>query len=129
LERRPPPAKVKAVTSRGSPSHTWGLMKRLGRGLRCGVVVLAGAAAVNLTGCGATVKPDGAARSVYDVVSRQKGFKPQDVHCPSGVKATVGGQFDCGFTGPEGPYVAHMRITKVDGDNVEFDVRTQPRSP
>lgn len=104
-------------------------MKRLRLGLRCGVGVLAGAAIVYLTGCGATVKPDGAARSVYDAVPRQTGFKPSDVHCPSGVKARVGGQFDCGFTGPEGPYVAHMRITKVDGDDIEFDVRTQPRSP
>ncbi len=104
-------------------------MKRLGLGPRCGVGVLAGAAVVQLTGCGATVKPDGAARSVYEVVPGQMGFKPSDVHCPSGVKARVGGRFDCGFTGPEGPYVAHMRITKVDGDKVEFDVKTQPRSP
>jgi hypothetical protein len=104
-------------------------MKRRDLYLRCGSVVLIGAATLQLTGCGATVKPDGAARSVYDVVSRQTGFKPNDVHCPSGVKATVGGQFDCSFTGPEGPYVAHMRITKVDGDNVEFDVKTAPRSP
>jgi hypothetical protein len=104
-------------------------MKRRDLGLRCGAGVLVGVAILHLTGCGATVKPDGAARSVVDVVARQTGFKPIDVHCPSGVKATVGGQFDCGFTGPEGPYVAHMRITKVDGDNVEFDVKTQPRSP
>ena len=104
-------------------------MTRRELGLRCGVGVLVGAATLQLTGCGATVQPDRATRSVYDVVSRQAGFKPTDVHCPSGVKAKVGGQFDCGFTGPAGPYVAHMRITKVDGDNVEFDVKTQPRSP
>jgi hypothetical protein len=110
-------------------THTEALMKCLDVGLRCGLGALIGAALLQLTGCGATVKPEGATRSVIDVVSRQTGFKPIDVHCPSGVKATVGGQFDCGFTGPEGPYVAHMRITKVDGDNVEFDVKTQPRSP
>jgi hypothetical protein len=33
--------------------------------------------------------------------------------------------FDCDFTCPEGFYVAHVRITKVDGDNVEFEGRTQ----
>jgi hypothetical protein len=104
-------------------------MKCLDAGLRCGVGVLVGAAILHLTGCGATVKSDRAARSVVDVVARQTGFKPIDVHCPSGVKATVGGQFDCGFTGPEGPYVAHLRITRVDGDLIEFDVKTQPRSP
>ncbi len=95
--------------------------------VRCAAGALAGLAAVLLVGCSKTVKPDGAARSVVDVVSRQTGFKPTDVKCPTGVEAKAGGQFDCSFTGPEGPYVAHMRITKVDGDNVEFDVRTQPK--
>ncbi|MFZ1162933.1 DUF4333 domain-containing protein [Mycobacterium sp.] len=102
-------------------------MRKLG--LKCCVGVLVSVAALQLTGCGKTVKPDSAAKTVYDVVSRQTGFKPNDVHCPAGVKAKLGGEFDCGFTGPEGPYVAHMRITKVDGDDVEFDVKTQPRSP
>ncbi|OBJ54491.1 hypothetical protein A9W95_16765 [Mycobacterium sp. 1423905.2] len=78
-------------------------------------------------GCGSTVKPQGAAQSVVDVVSKQTGFHPTDVHCPSGVKAKAGQEFDCHFTGPEGkPYIAHMRITKVDGDNVEFDIKTRP---
>ena len=74
-----------------------------------------------------TIKPDGAAKSVVDVVSKQTGFHPSDVHCPDGVEAKVGGQFDCHFTGPEGKeYVANMKITKVTGDNVEFDVNTHP---
>jgi|SRR5438270_11050504 len=87
------------------------------------------APAVLLTGCHAksTVKPDGAAQSVVDVVSSQTGFHPTDVSCPSGVEAKVDQQFDCHFTGPEGkPYTAHMRITKVDGERVEFDVRSRP---
>jgi hypothetical protein len=82
-----------------------------------------------LTGCssGPTVKPEGAAQSVVDVVSSQTGFHPTDVHCPSGVKAAAGTEFECHFTGPEGkPYVAHMRITKVDGEHVDFDVKTHP---
>lgn len=49
------------------------------------------------------------------------------MHCPSGVEAKVGQEFDCHFTGPEGkPYTAHMRITKVDGERVDFDVRSRP---
>jgi hypothetical protein len=104
-------------------------MKTHGFALRCGVGVLIAAATLELTGCAKTVKPDGAARSVVDVVSRQTGFTPNDVRCPAGVKANVGAEFDCGFTGPEGPYVAHMRVTKVAGDDVEFDVKAQPGSP
>jgi uncharacterized protein DUF4333 len=98
--------------------------KRLS-GVRLMVGVLIAVAPVQLAGCGKTIKPDGAAQSVVDVVSKQTGFKPTDVNCPSGVNAKVGQEFDCHFTGPEGPYVAHMRITKVDGDNVEFDVQTR----
>jgi hypothetical protein len=91
--------------------------------------VLVSLIAVLSAGCSgkATVKPDGAAQSVVDVVSKQTGFHPADVHCPSGVEAKVGTQFDCHFTGPEGKeYVANMRITKVDGSQVEFDVNTHP---
>ena len=91
--------------------------------------MLVGLVAVQLAGCSskATIKPDGAAQSVVDVVSKQTGFHPTDVHCPAGVEAKVGGQFDCHFTGPEGtPYVANMRITKVEGERVEFDVKTHP---
>lgn len=84
---------------------------------------------VTLTACSpkSTVKPEGAAQSVVDVVSSQTGFHPTDVHCPSGVEAKAGQEFDCHFTGPEGkPYTAHMRITKVDGERVDFDVRSRP---
>lgn len=98
-------------------------------GVRVVTGMLVGLVAVQLTACSSktTIKPDGAAQSVVDVVSRQTGFHPPDVHCPSGVEAKVGGQFDCHFTGPEGTsYVANMRITKVDGERVEFDVNTHP---
>jgi hypothetical protein len=85
--------------------------------------------AVLMAGCSskATVKPDGAAQSVVDVVSKQTGFHPTDVHCPSGVEAKVGAQFDCHFTGPEGKqYTANMRITKVNGTEVDFHVISHP---
>lgn len=72
--------------------------------------------------------PKGAERSVREVVSRKTGFHPDDVRCPSGVEAKVGGTFECRFTGPEGvPYVAHMKILEVDGEKVLFQVRTRPR--
>ena len=45
--------------------------------------------------------------------------------CPDGVEAKTGGIFDCGLTGPEGPYVAHLRITDVEGARVVFAIRTE----
>jgi hypothetical protein len=80
-----------------------------------------------LAGCGkSTIKPDGAERVVVNVVSSQTAFRPTDVRCPSGVEAKVGITFQCHFTGPEGPYTAYMRVTKVQGERVEFSVRTRP---
>lgn len=94
--------------------------------MRVAVAVLAAAPLV--AGCGTSIiKPRGAAQSVVDAVARQTGLRPTDVKCPSGVDAKVGGTFDCDFTGPEPkPYVAHMRITAVHGQRVEFVVKTEP---
>ena len=83
-----------------------------------------------LATCGeSTIKPDGAERVVVNVVSTQTGFRPNDVRCPSDVEARVGVTFDCHFTGPEGPYTADMRVTKVQGERVVFSVRSRPSRP
>jgi hypothetical protein len=95
--------------------------------MRAVLVVLVASLAMVLAGCGSTIKPEGAAQSVVDLVSKQTGFKPNDVKCPSGVDAEVGKEFECHFTGPEGKdYTAHMKVTKVEGDNVEFYIKTAP---
>ena len=95
--------------------------------MRIALVVLVASLAMALAGCGSTIKPEGAAGSVTDLVSKQTGFKPEDVKCPSGVDAEVGKEFECHFTGPKGKgYTAHMKVTKVEGDNVEFYIKTEP---
>jgi Domain of unknown function (DUF4333) len=95
-------------------------------GARLGAALLVGAVALQVAGCAkSTIKPDGAAKSVTDLVSQQTGFKPTDVSCPSGEEAKVGVEFDCHFTGPDGAYTAHMKVTKVDGSDVVFDIKTQ----
>ncbi|HKH53487.1 MAG TPA: DUF4333 domain-containing protein [Mycobacterium sp.] len=95
--------------------------------MRTASVVLIASLAMVLAGCGSTIKPDGAAASVVDLVSKQTGFKPNDVKCPSGVDAEVGKEFECHFTGPEDKdYTAHMKITKVEGDDVQFYIKTEP---
>jgi hypothetical protein len=78
--------------------------------------------------CGtSTIRPSGSEEAVVEVVSRQTGFHPTDVKCPSGVEAKVGGTFECHFTGPGGqPYTASMRIVSVKGSRVDFFVSTRP---
>jgi hypothetical protein len=45
----------------------------------------------------------------------------------SGVDAEVGKEFECHFTWPEGKdYTAHMKVTKVEGYDVQFYVKTEP---
>jgi uncharacterized lipoprotein len=95
--------------------------------MRRALPVLAILSVLLISGCGSKINPDGAAKSVVDVVSSQTKFKPKDVSCPSGVDAEVGTEFDCKFTGPEGKeYTAQMKVTKVEGDNVEFYIKTAP---
>jgi hypothetical protein len=80
-----------------------------------------------VAGCGSekTIRPEGAEKSVVDLVSRQTDFRPTDVECPSDVEAKVGEKFECSFTGPEGPYTAFMEVRKVDGENVIFRIDTR----
>jgi hypothetical protein len=80
---------------------------------------------LQLSACGSTIKPDGAAQAVVDLVSEKTDFKPEDVKCPEGIDAKVGVTFDCNFTGPDGDYVAHMKIEKVEGEQVLFDINTE----
>jgi len=95
--------------------------------MRAALVVFVASLALLVAGCGSTIKPEGAAQSVVDLVSKQTGFKPNDVTCPSGVDAKVGTEFECHFTGPEGKeYTAHMKVTKVEGDDVQFYIQTRP---
>lgn len=90
-------------------------------------VVLAASLALLIVGCGSTIRPEGAADSVVNLVREQTGFEPTDVTCPEGVEAEEGTTFECTFTGPEGvEYTADMRVTKVEGDDVEFYIETAP---
>jgi hypothetical protein len=82
--------------------------------------------AVLLAACGTdTIKASGAEQSIIDVVSSKTGIKPQNVKCPAGVAAKVKATFDCHFTGPGGTkYTAHMLITKISGNSVDFYITT-----
>lgn len=95
--------------------------------MRTALVVLIASLAMVVAGCGSTIKPERAAQSVVDLVSKQTGFKPDDVKCPSGIDAEVGKEFECHFTGPGGKeYTAQVRVTKVEGDDVQFYIKTAP---
>jgi uncharacterized protein DUF4333 len=95
------------------------------RGVNVGAALFIGVAVLGLSGCGKVIDAESAQKSVTDFVAQNTEFTPKDVKCPSGTDAKVGVEFDCTFTGPDGDYVAHLKITKVDGSNVEYDVETK----
>lgn len=95
-------------------------MRRTGPAVVCLLVLLAG--------CGSsTIRPHATERTVADFVFRHTGFRPTDVRCPSGVPAEIGRTFDCRFTGPDGAYVAHVRVTSVHGERVIDYIVTRRR--
>jgi hypothetical protein len=93
------------------------------------LAVIAAAVAL-LSACGGQndIDPTATAKYIGDVELQQTGFTPADIRCPGGVRATAGGRFTCHFTGPEGPYTAYLRIVKVNGRRVAFQLKTQPSS-
>jgi hypothetical protein len=94
-------------------------------GVRLGAALFVGVAVLGLGGCGKVIDADSAQKSVTDFVSQNTEFTPKDVKCPLGTDAKVGVEFDCTFTGPDGDYLAHLKITKVDGSAVLYDIETK----
>ncbi len=82
-----------------------------------------------LAGCDSaesTIRPHATERTVARFVARHTGYRPTDVHCPSGIPAEVGTRFQCRFTGPDGPYTAYVRVLKVEGERVLDHIVTRP---
>jgi hypothetical protein len=94
---------------------------------------LVSAAALQLTGCAksdiAQIVPDKAADLISHQVQSKSGFTPTDVSCPAGIEAKVGAQFACTFSGPSGKYAIRMKVTKVDGGYVEYDMSWRLTEP
>jgi hypothetical protein len=97
---------------------------------RCCLVPLGIALFVALTACGTTykVRPEDAAQAIVDIIQEQNDYELNvaDVHCPQDIEAKVGVEFDCQFTGRGGDYVAHMKVQKVEGEQVLFQINAGP---
>ena len=96
-------------------------------GARIGAACVLGFAVCGLAGCsGQVITADGAQTSVADFVAKNTKVKASNVKCPDKTDAKAGVEFDCTFTAPDGDYVAHLTVTKVDGTNVQYDIETKP---
>ncbi len=87
-------------------------------------------AALGLGACGqAVILPKPTAEMVSHFVATRTRYRPTDVRCPSGVPAKVGRTFTCHFTGPDGTYIARLRILTVNGSRMTYDIRTKIIDP
>jgi serine/threonine protein kinase len=128
-EQSPPSDYTRLVRLAVEPTNRRPLWRRpwviIAGGVTFAVVIAGVALAISVTLSKSIIKPEGAAQSVVDLVSEKTDFKPTDVKCPDGVEAKVGQEFDCSFTGPDGDYTAHMKVLKIDGEQVLFDINTK----
>jgi hypothetical protein len=90
-----------------------------------GAALFVGVATLGVAGCSKTISADSAQKSVADFVAQNTEVTASNVKCPDNTDAKVGTEFDCTFTAPDGDYVAHLKITKVDGTNVEYDIESK----
>jgi hypothetical protein len=72
-----------------------------------------------------TVDASAAEETVTGLIADETGFEADDMACPDDVPAEVDEEFECEFTGPEGPYVASVTITEVDGEDAVFQVESR----
>lgn len=76
-----------------------------------------------LTGCGTKVlTTDEAEKQISASVEKETGTAPEDVSCADDVDAEVGKTSKCTVTIDGEDINVTVKITKVDGDNVEFDI-------
>jgi hypothetical protein len=93
------------------------------------MAVVAVAVACGIAGCASEqkIKSEDIPPFLVEKVSEQTRFTPTDITCPDDIDAKVGITFDCHFTGPQGrPYVAHLKIVKVDGDVASYEWSSEP---
>ena len=108
--------------------NAWSTITRMIRmhGVRLGTALVIGLAAFGLGGCSSKMVIDAgkAQESVAQFVADNTEAKASNVKCPDDIDAKVGVEFDCTFTAADGDYTAHLKITKVDGTNVGYDIET-----
>lgn len=86
-----------------------------------------GAAALALTlglsGCGGpSVESSDVEEQVSNQLEKQVGQAPDSVDCPNDLDAEVDAEERCTLTVGDQSYGVSVKVTKVDGDNVSFDI-------
>ena len=89
-----------------------------------------GAAALALTlglsGCGgSSVEASDVEKQISSELGKQIDQTIDSVDCPNDLKAEVGEEETCTLTADGEDYDVAVKVTKVDGDNVSFDINVE----
>jgi Domain of unknown function (DUF4333) len=92
-----------------------------------GAGIAIGVATLSLAGCGGgvTIPAANLEKQVTDFVAKNTKETAKNVKCPDETEARVGVAVDCTFTASDGAYVAHVEITKVDGEDVYYHIASK----
>lgn len=93
-----------------------------------GSVVWAAATVATATACsfsagsGLSVDKGELAKEISSQLEQQVGHAPKSVDCPENLKGEVGAQVRCEVTDGSEKYGVNVTVTKVEGEEVNFDI-------
>ena len=81
------------------------------------------ALAFGLSGCGGSaVNSSDVEKQISSELEKQIGQAPDSVNCPNDLKAEKGAEERCTLTADGEDYGVSVKVTKVDGSDVSFDI-------
>ncbi len=81
------------------------------------------ALALGLSGCGASaVDSSDVEKQISGQLEKQIGQAPDSVDCPNDLDAEEGAEERCTLTADGQDYGVSVKVTKVDGNDVSFDI-------
>lgn len=87
-------------------------------------VLLTAGLALTLAGCGSlTVDKDELEKQINTELTKSVGRSPDSVTCPKDLDGKVDATTRCELKADGETYGVTVKVTKVDGDNVKFDIQ------
>lgn len=93
------------------------------------LTVLALAATFVVAGCStqATMSKAEVEKQISNGLEKQVGQKPDKVDCPSDIDAEIGKTMRCTLSVDDTTYGLTIKITSVDGDKANFDIKVDDK--
>ena len=94
-----------------------------------GSVVWAAASVATVAACsfsagaGVSVDKNDLAKEISNQLEKQVGHAPESVECPDDLKGEVGATTRCTLSDSGETYGVDVKVTKVDGTDVKFDLK------